>query len=138
LVTKTNVDYCEFNSVLLEAIDKTLSVCGEETKSMFFKYLEKALNIPKNKIPGKIDEFSKALEDLFGPSSRYLEILVIKNLHSRAGVVWEWKPSNPWVAADFTFKEYVSVVKKYFEDAKRYEEQMSFFVYEKEALEIYK
>lgn len=111
---KPNVVDCEFNLVLLEVIDKTLSVYGEETKSMFFEYLEKALNTPRSKIPGQIDEFSKALEDLFGPSSRYLEILVMKNLHSIVGVVWEWKPSNPWVAPDFTFKEYVSVAKKYF------------------------
>lgn len=138
MVTKSHVDYCEFNLVLLEAIDQTLSVLGEETKSWFFKYLEKALNVPRGKIPGKIDEFSKALEDLFGPSSRYLEILVIKNLHSIAGVVWEWKPTNSWVAPDFTFKEYVSVVKKYFEDSKRYEESMSIFVCEKEARIMYK
>jgi hypothetical protein len=109
-VIKPNVVDCEFNLVLLEVIDKTLSVYGEETKSMFFEYLEKALNTPRSKIPGQIDEFSKALEDLFGPSSRYLEILVMKNLHSIVGVVWEWKPSNPWVAPDFTFKEYVSIV----------------------------
>jgi hypothetical protein len=137
-MTKSNVEDFDFNSVLLEVIDKTLSFYGEEIKSMFFEYLEKVLNTPRNKIIEQIDEFSKALEDLFGPSSSYLEILVIKNLHSIVGVVWEWKPSNPWVAPDLTFKEYVRVAKKYFEEAKRYEEHMSIFVNEKEALKMYK
>jgi hypothetical protein len=137
-VTKSNFNDFEFNSVLLEAIDETLSVYGEEIKSRFFEYLEKAMKIPISKIPEKIDEFSKVLEDLFGPSSSYLEILLIKNLHSKVGVVWEWKPSNPWAVADFTFKEYVSVAKKYFEDAKKYEEKMCIFIDEKEALKMYK
>ena len=138
MVTEPTVDTSKFDTVLLEAIDETLSVYGEGTKSAFFAHLEKSLNILKREIPVRIDEFSKALEDLFGQGARYMEILVLKNLHSKLGVAWEVKAANPWVLADFTFREYVSFVKKYFEDADKYEEQMSIFVNENEAREIYR
>ena len=127
-----------FDSILLEAIDETLLTYGEETKSAFFEYLQKALHIPKRKIPLRIDAFSKALEDLFGQGSRFFEIHILKNLHSKIGVVWELKSSNPWVLPDLTFTEYVNRVKTYFEDADRYEDQMSVIVSGGETLEMYK
>ena len=127
-----------FDSILLEVIDETLLTYGEETKSAFFEYLQKALHIPRRKIPLRIDDFSKALEDLFGQGSRFFEIHILKNLHSKIGVVWELKSSNPWVLLDLTFTEYVNRVKTYFEDADRYEDQMSVIVSRGEALEMYK
>ena len=127
-----------FDSILLEAIDETLLTYGEETKSAFFEYLQKALHIPRRKIPLRIDDFSKALEDLFGQGSRFFEIHILKNLHSKIGAVWELKSSNPWVLPDLTFAEYVNRVKTYFEDADRYEDQMSVIVSRGEALEMYK
>lgn len=127
-----------FDSILLEAIDETLLTYGEETKSAFFEYLQKALHIPKRKIPLRIDDFSEALEDLFGQGSRFFEIHILKNLHSKIGVVWELKASNPWVLPDLTFKEYVNRVKTYFEDADKYEDQISVIVDRGEALELYK
>src|SRR4030067_1543066 len=97
LMAKPDHEGSEFDQVLLEAIDDALSVYGEETKSAIYVYLERALGIPKRKIPARIDEFSKGLEDLFGIGSKSVEILIIKNLHSKIGVVLEMKTSNPWV-----------------------------------------
>ena len=137
-MTKQPVDCSEFDSVLLEAIDEALSVYGESTKSALYEYLTKAFRLPKRRIPTRIDEFSRALEELFGSGSKSLEILVMMNLHSRIGVVWEWKASSPWVLPDLTFKDYVSYAKKYFEDARKYEEKMSFIISENEALKMYR
>lgn len=137
-MAKPDHEGSEFDQVLLEAIDDALSVYGEETKSAIYVYLERALGIPKRKIPARIDEFSKGLEDLFGIGSKSVEILIIKNLHSKIGVVLEMKTSNPWVLPDLTFKEYVSHVKKYFEDVNTYEEKMSILIGENEAVKVYK
>jgi hypothetical protein len=113
----------DFGSILTEAIDEALSVCGEEAKSAFYRYLEKALNIPKPEIPTRIDEFSQALEDLFGVRAYILEILVMKNLHSKLEIFWEWRVFSPKDLQNLNLKDYVSSAKKYY-DASRKEEQI--------------
>jgi hypothetical protein len=118
LISKPTADDAIFDEIMLEAIDEALSVCGEKPKSAFYLHLEKALKLPKREIPARIDEFSNALEDIFGLGSRYLEILIMKNLYSKIGVAWGWKASRPWVLPDLTFKEYCGFVKKYFEDVR--------------------
>jgi hypothetical protein len=123
-VTKTPGKDSEFDSILTEAMDEALSVCGERGKSAFYTYLEKALNIPKREIPMRVNEFSQTLEDLFGVHAHILEILVMKNLHSKIGLVWKLKAPNPRDLPNLTFREYVSVAKKYYEHATREEDQI--------------
>jgi len=135
---KRPVDCCNFDSVLLDAVDEVLLVYGEDTKSAFYQYFKKALNIPKREIPARIGEFSKGLEDLFGVGSRSLEILVMTKLHSKIGVVWEFTVPDERVLPDLTFEEYVDFAKKYFEDADNYEDKISVFVEEKKARIIYR
>jgi len=129
----------DFDSVLLEAIDTAASaVLGEATKSALYTHLEKVLGLLKCEIPDRIDDFSSCIEDLLGLGARFLEIMIIKNLHSKACVVWEWKSPNPWVLPDFTFKDYVSHVKKYFEEANSFDEQTCVFIDEAQAIEKYR
>jgi hypothetical protein len=127
---KRPVDCCNFDSVLLEAVDEALLVYGEDTKSAFYQYFKKVLNIPKREIPARIGEFSKGLEDLFG--------VVMMKLHSKIGVVWEYTVPDERVLPDLTFEEYVDFAKKYFEDADNYEDKISVFVEEKKARIIYR
>ena len=131
-------DGSDFDAVLLEAIDSALSVYGEKIKQAVYDYLERALGMAKSEIPARIDEFSATLEDLFGIGAKNIEILIMERLHSLVGVVWEWKPSNPWVLPDLAFKEYVNFVKKYIEDDQDFEKEVTVFISEKEALKAYK
>ena len=122
------VECCKFDTVLLEAVDEALLVYGEKAKSAFYEYFEKALKISKHELPSRIEEFSRGLEGLFGLGARNLEILVMMQLHLKLGVVWEYTPPNQStryqkVLPDLTFKEYVSVAKKYVEEAEDYEDQ---------------
>jgi len=111
---------------------------GEDTKFAFYEYFKKALNIPRHKIPAKIEEFSRGLYDLLGAGAKSLEILLMMKLHSRIGVVWDLNMSNPRILPDFTFIEYVRYAKKYFEEASNYEDQVSIFVEEKKARLLYR
>ena len=133
-MTRMTREDSKFDSILTEAIDEALSACGERAKSAFYTYLEKSLSLPKREIPTRIDEFSQALENLFGVGARILEILIMKSLYSRIGVVWKWKvperagPRDCPHAQDLphlTFQEYVNLTKKYYEVAAREEEQMA-------------
>jgi hypothetical protein len=127
----------KFDSILTDAIDEALSVCGERAKSAFYTYLEKALNIPKREIPARVNEFSQTLEELFGVRAHILEILVMKNLHSKIRVVWELKAPNPRDLPNLTFKEYVSVAKRCYEDANRDEDKRDIQIDEYEAREMH-
>ena len=109
-----------FDSILSEAIDEALSVCGERAKSALYTYLEKALNIPKPEIPTRINEFSRGLEDLFGVHAHILEILVMKYLHSKIEIVWKRPPDSP----NLTFEEYVSNARKYYEEPAKEADQI--------------
>jgi len=136
-------DSCKFDAVLLEAIDEALLVYGENTRSAFYEYFEKALSIAKNDIPRRIEDFSSGLEGLFGLGSKSLEIMVMMQLHLKIGVVWEYTLPNQntrlqKVLPDLTFKEYVAFAKKYFEEANSYEEQTSILVKEEEARVMYR
>lgn len=131
-------DDCEFASILIKCIDETLMAYGKDTQKAFYEYFKKVLSLPKQKIPERIDLFSKGLEDLLGLGARSLEILVMMKLHSKIGVVWEYKVSNHGLSPDVTFAEYVSVAKKYYEEAQNYEDELDIFVTDKEAESIYR
>jgi hypothetical protein len=134
---------CKFDEILLEALDVTLSTYGEKTRSAFYDHFKKAYNISKDKIPERIDEFSRGLEDLFGLSSKNLEIMVMMQLHLKIGVVWECKEPDgssryKRILPDLTFEEYVKFAKKYYEDVEESENQFEVLVTEKKAREIYR
>jgi len=131
-------DDSKFACILLKCIDETLEAYGKDARKAFYEYFKKALNLPKQRIPERIDLFSTGLEDLLGIGSRSLEILVMKKLHSKIGVVWEYNVSNPELPPELTFTEYVSIAKKYFEEAQNYENELDIFVTEKEAKSIYR
>jgi len=123
---------------LIDAIDKALSSLGEESKSAIYLHLERVQNLPKSEIPAKIDEFSSAIENLFGVGARFLEIMILRNLHAEVGVVWKIDAPNSKMLLDLTFKQYVSFVQKYFEDARQYEDQTNNLMKEKDALKQYR
>ena len=123
---------------MIDAIDKALSSLGEESKSAIYLHLERVQNLPKSEIPAKIDEFSSAIENLFGVGARFLEIMILRKLHAEVGVVWKIDAPNSKMLLDLTFKQYVSFVKKYFEDARQYEDQTNNLMKEKDALKQYR
>jgi hypothetical protein len=138
LILKKVHDDFTFDSVLLQAIDETLLIYGENTRSAFYEYFKKALNIPRHRIPGKIEEFSRGLDDLLGVGAKSLEISVMMKLHSRIGVVWEQNMPNQTILPDLTFTEYIRHAKKYFEEANNYEDQFSIIIEEKKARLMYR
>ncbi len=82
------------------------------------------------------------MEILLGFGSKYIEILIMKNLYSQLdGVVWEWvksKNKTKQNRADLTLIEYVKCVKKYFEDNKNSQQTMSILIEVDDILEEYR
>jgi hypothetical protein len=74
-----------FEKVLLEAIDEGLFLLGESAKQVVYFYLEKNYKIRKQDIPYRIEDFTEAIETIFGVGAKLLEIKIMKNLFSKIG-----------------------------------------------------
>ena len=59
-------------------------------------------------IPSRIEEFSKALENIFGTGSKIIEIQIMKKLFNKVGYSIKNYPS----IHDLTFTEYVAAIKQ--------------------------
>ena len=112
----------EFNNLLMDSVDKVLSSLGEKPKLAVYLYLERVSNIPKSEIPAKVDEFSDAILDIFGIGARFLEISIIQNFHLEVGALREIEALNSRDLQGLTLEQYLSFVKKDFEEVRQCEE----------------
>ena len=104
----TNKKPVKFEKILLEAIDEGLSLIGESAKQVIYIYLEKTFKMDAQDIPSRIEEFSKALENIFGTGSKIIEIQIMKKLFNKVGYSIKNYPS----IHDLTFTEYVPAIKQ--------------------------
>jgi hypothetical protein len=110
-----NTNRKKFESILLESIDEAFSTLGENVKKVIYFHLTEKFMITKQEIPSKIDDFSDALEKIFGLGARKLEILIITKLHNKISCDYEWTGPN-WLVPDLTFSQYVELSRSYYED----------------------
>lgn len=72
-----------FKTILLEAVDEGLSYLGKSAKQNVYHHLKHYYGIKEKEIPEKIEEFEKALNDIFGPGSKILQIKIMEKLHQK-------------------------------------------------------
>ena len=97
----------KFEEVLLEAIDEGLSLLGESSKQAIYFHLEKAFKMNRLDIPYRIEDFTDAIERLFGAGAKILEIHIMRCLFKKAGYNFKHYPKQE----NLTFIEYIAVVK---------------------------
>ena len=76
----------DFDKLLLSAIDEALNSLGESVKQSIYFHIENKFCIPRNDIPESLQDFQGGLEKIFGAGAQFIEILIMKNLHSRIGL----------------------------------------------------
>ncbi|MGB9914884.1 MAG: hypothetical protein ACPLIG_03880 [Candidatus Bathyarchaeales archaeon] len=76
----------EFDKLLLSAIDEALNSLGESVKQSIYFHIENKFNVARDTIPRNLEEFQGGLEKIFGTGARFIEILIMKNLHSKVGL----------------------------------------------------
>lgn len=103
----------DFEKLLLEAVDEGLSSLGDSSKEAIYFHLDKRFNIKKEQIPGKIEAFTTAIENIFGIGANFLEIVIMKRLHRKVGATLEWNET-----ARLAFAEYVATTKRAFQEKK--------------------
>jgi len=95
-----------FKKLLLEAVDEALSSLGDSSKQAIYFYLEETFKINRQNIPNKIEEFTNAIEKIFGQGAKILELQIIKHLYEKVGRDFEYFPEKD----DLLFTEYVEAV----------------------------
>lgn len=106
-----------FEEILQDAIDEAFAILGEKVKASIYFNLEHKFLIPKKVIPSRIEEFSDALERIFGLGARYLEVLIMKNLYEKINCSYKWEGPK-WLVPDLTFEKYVELLRISYESEK--------------------
>jgi hypothetical protein len=109
----------KFEEVLLEAIDEGLSLLGESSKQAVYFHLEKAFKMNRLDIPYRIEDFTDAIEKLFGGGAKILEIHIMKCIFKKVGYNFKHYPKQK----SLTFTDYITAVKQEKEDNHNIEEQ---------------
>jgi hypothetical protein len=73
-----------FKELFTETVDQELTFLGDPVKKAVYNYLKKTFKINKDDIPLKIDQFTEAIEEIFGASAALLEIRIMKRFHEKA------------------------------------------------------
>ena len=108
-MAKTKME-TKFATILLDSIDEALSSLGQNVKVSIYFHLENKFSVPKEDIPDRIEDFSNALEQIFGQASKQLEILIIKHLHQKINLNYKWAGPN-WLVPNLTFEKYVKLAR---------------------------
>lgn len=87
---------------LIEAVDSVFSLLGEPCKHSFYVHLRNSYNMRKREIPQRIDDFAEALEAIFGPGAKLIEIEIMKAFFNKVRA-FTYSPKQE----DISFTNYV-------------------------------
>jgi hypothetical protein len=73
----------KFEATMIEAIDESLGSFKSLNTQEVYSHLENAFEIRKQEIPCKIEDFTDAMEQMFGIGAKLVEIRIIKAVHKR-------------------------------------------------------
>ncbi|MGE5574863.1 MAG: hypothetical protein ACM3UL_01895 [Ignavibacteria bacterium] len=97
-----------FEAALMEAIDEVFQSLGEDVEQSIYRYLENNYGIKKVQIPVMIDDFTGAVESIFGVAGKLVELKIMKRLQSKVQG-FAYKPKNKEVL----FTDYLISLRKY-------------------------
>lgn len=91
----------EIDRMLVEALDESFAtILGEIPKKTIYDILEKKHAIVVNRIPERLNEFTTALETLFGfAASKVIVGIIVKRLYSKLGLTYVERPD--WRLPDY-------------------------------------
>ena len=112
VIARTNKPKIGFDAAVTGAIDVVFSSLGDPVKQAIYSKLENTYGLKREDVPLKIQEFTEALEQIFGTVSKIVEIKIIEKLHVTYGEFTYVSKEE-----DLSFVEYAGSLKLYFESA---------------------
>lgn len=97
----------DFEKLLQESVDESLSSLGDSAKHAIYYHVESIFGIKREQIPNNVEAFAKALEEIFGQGAGFLETLITKRLHEKAGL-----GSKRYSPENSKFSEYIKMAKR--------------------------
>ncbi|HMK93862.1 MAG TPA: hypothetical protein VK536_00530 [Candidatus Limnocylindrales bacterium] len=95
-----------FNDILLDSINQTLSSLGLARRKKVFSYLEKELGVKKQDIPCRLDEFSRAIENVLGTQAFNYKTKLLIEIQKRSDEKMRLKTFDCLVP-NLTFEDYI-------------------------------
>ncbi|MCW4024100.1 MAG: hypothetical protein NWF01_03580 [Candidatus Bathyarchaeota archaeon] len=93
----------DFNQLLLQAIDDSFNSLGGTVRDAIYFHLKSQFQLSYEEIPQKIDCFQEGIEKIFGTGSRFIEILILKNLYAKINLPDVFDSAN-----DLEFIDYIN------------------------------
>ena len=93
---------------MINSIDEALNSLGESVKQSIYFHIENKFKVPRDKIPENLEDFQGGLEKIFGAGAQFIEILIMKNLHTKVGLPLKMESKQ------LEFVEYVGAAKEGF------------------------
>jgi hypothetical protein len=97
----------DFQRIMLETLDETMSSLGKKAKQSVYSQLEKTFRITKQDIPIEIETFTIAFEEVIGPGAELLEIEIMRHLYEKIGSKFKYFPKQK----NLTFTEYLTAAR---------------------------
>lgn len=97
--------HAEFDESIIEAIDVRLKqIFGDVGTMAIYNYLQSALSLPQEEIPGKLEIFAEGLDRFLSSGSKVVEKVILDGLYSNFGQKFEFKKG-------YNFVDYVNELK---------------------------
>jgi hypothetical protein len=102
------ISLISFEMAVTESIDEVFSTLGENVKQAMYSYLENNYGMREDQIPSMIDEFTTAVESLFGVAAKLVELKIIEKVQGKVkGFAYKSK------SKEIFFVEYLSALKRH-------------------------
>ncbi len=72
-----------FEKKIIEAIDEAFYSIGNDCPQTIYDYLDRNFMLTRLNIPKRIEDFSDAMDRIFGLGAKIVKIRIIKNLYQR-------------------------------------------------------
>jgi len=106
------VDEVNFKKTLLRAVDSGLLLLGETPRKAIFYHLNEKFQLERENILEKLEEFTQALNAIFGSGAELIEKFIVKELYHGLKLHFEKK-------MNFGFADYVRQAEQSVSDMKK-------------------
>lgn len=81
-----------FSQLLLEAIDDSLSILGDEPRRALYQYLATMHSLDREDIPDKLEDFLVGLKKALGGASLVIQRIILRKLFQKLGSTFRESP----------------------------------------------
>ena len=90
-----------------DSLEEALCAFGEKQKQSIYSYLDNCYGLHKQEIPNSVEDFSQAIDNLFGNAGKLIKVSIMKALFKRIK-----KPIKITAKTnDLYFKDYIHSVR---------------------------